>query len=53
MSHIFRYHGIPKTIISDRESIFVAHFWEQLHDCLGTHVIQILSYHPQTDGHTK
>jgi hypothetical protein len=28
LSHIIRYHGIPKTIISDRWSIFVAHFWE-------------------------
>jgi hypothetical protein len=39
ISHIFRHHGIPKTIISDRESIFVARFWEQLHECLGTHLI--------------
>jgi hypothetical protein len=30
ISHIVRYHGIPKTIISDRGSIFVARFWEQL-----------------------
>jgi hypothetical protein len=36
MSHIVRYHIISKTIISDRGSIFVAHFWEQLHECLGT-----------------
>jgi hypothetical protein len=28
MSHIVRYHGIPKTIISDKGYIFVAHFWE-------------------------
>jgi hypothetical protein len=28
MSHIVRYHGIPKTIIYDRGSIFVARFWE-------------------------
>jgi hypothetical protein len=32
-------HIVPKTIISDRESIFVARFWEQLHECLGTHLI--------------
>jgi hypothetical protein len=29
MSHIVRYHDIPKTIISDRGSILVARFWEQ------------------------
>jgi hypothetical protein len=39
MSHSVRYHGIPKTIISDRGSIFVARFWEQLHECLGIHLI--------------
>jgi hypothetical protein len=33
ISHIVRYHGIPKTIISDRGSIFVARLWEQLHEC--------------------
>jgi hypothetical protein len=53
MSHIVRYHGIQKTIISDRGSIFVAHFWEQLHECLGTHLIRSSAYHPQTDGQTE
>jgi hypothetical protein len=50
ISHIVCYHGIPKTIISDRGSIFVARFWEQLHECLGTHLIRSSAYHPQTDG---
>jgi hypothetical protein len=51
--HIVHYHGILKTIISDRGSIFIARFWEQLHECLGTHLIRSLAYHPQTDGQTK
>jgi hypothetical protein len=46
MSHIVRYHGILKTTISDRGSIFIARFWEQLHECLGTHLIQSSAYHP-------
>jgi hypothetical protein len=53
ISHIVRYHGIPKTIISDRGSIFVTHFLEQLHECLGTHLIRSSAYHPQTDGQTE
>jgi hypothetical protein len=52
-SHVVRYHGIPKTIISDRGSIFVAHFGEQLHECLGTRLIRSSAYHPQTDGQTE
>jgi hypothetical protein len=50
MDHIVRLHGIPKTIISDRGTQFVAHFWEQLHECLGTKLIHSSSYHPQTEG---
>jgi hypothetical protein len=53
MDHIVRLHGIPKTIISDRGTQFVARFWEQLHECLGTKLIRSSSYHPQTDGQTK
>jgi hypothetical protein len=53
MSHVVRYHDIPRTIISDRGSIFVACFWEQLHECLGTHLIQSSTYHSQIDGQTK
>jgi IS30 family transposase len=53
MDHIVRLHGIPKTIIFDRGTQFVAHFWEQLHECLGTKLIRRSSYHPQTDGQTE
>jgi hypothetical protein len=53
VDHIVRLHGIPKTIISDRGTQFVAHFWEQLHECLGTQLIRSSSYHPQTDGQTE
>jgi hypothetical protein len=53
ISHIVHYHGIPKIIIFDRGSIFVARFWEQLHECLGTHLIRSSTYHPQTDEQTE
>jgi hypothetical protein len=46
-------HGVPRTIISDRGSQFVARFWEQLHASLGTHLIHSSAYHPQTDGQTE
>jgi hypothetical protein len=53
MDHIVHLHGIPKTIISNRGTQFVARFWEQLHECLGTKLIRSSSYHPQTDGQTE
>ena len=50
INHILCLHGVPKTIISDRGTQFVACFWEQLHASLGTHLIRSSAYHPQTDG---
>jgi hypothetical protein len=46
-------HGVPKMTISDRWSQFVAHFWEQLHASLKTHLIHTLPYHPQMVGQTE
>jgi transposase InsO family protein len=53
MDQIVRLHGILKTIISDRGTQFVAHFWEQWHECLRTRLIRSSSYHPQTNGQTE
>ena len=53
IARIVSLHGIPKTIISDRVSQFVARFWEQLHAALGTQLIRSSAYHPQTDGQTE
>jgi hypothetical protein len=46
-------HGVLKTIIFDRGSQFVAHFWDQLHASLRTHLIHSSAYHPQTFGQTE
>ena len=46
-------HGVPKIIISDRGAQFVARFWEQLQESLGTKLIRSSAYHPQTDGQTE
>jgi transposase InsO family protein len=50
---IVRLHGVPKTILSDRGTQFVARFWGQVHESLGTKLIHSSSYHPQTDGQTE
>jgi transposase InsO family protein len=46
-------HGVPKSIVSDRGPQFTAHFWERLHQALGTHLIRSSAYHPQTSGQTE
>jgi IS30 family transposase len=53
MSRIVCLHGVPKKIVSDRGTQFTSHFWQQLHEALGTHLNFSSAYHPQTDGQTK
>jgi hypothetical protein len=53
LDQIVRLHGVPKTIISDREAQFIARFWEQLQYALGTKLIRSSAYHPQTDRQTE
>ena len=53
MARIVSFYSVPKMIISDRGSQFIAHFWEQLQASLGTQLIPSSAYHPQTDGQTE
>jgi hypothetical protein len=46
IAHVLCLHGVPKMIISDRGSQFVAHFWETLHTSLITHLIHSSAYRP-------
>jgi transposase InsO family protein len=50
---VVRLHGVPKTILSDRGTQFIARFWAQVQESLGTKLIHRSSYHPQTDGQTE
>jgi transposase InsO family protein len=50
MCQIVCLHGVLKKIVSDRGTQFTSHFWQQLHEALGTHLKFSLAYHPQTDG---
>ncbi|WVZ48654.1 hypothetical protein U9M48_000075 [Paspalum notatum var. saurae] len=47
IARIVSLHGVPVTITSDRGSVFVSRFWEQLQKSLGTKLIHSSAYHPR------
>ncbi|KAL2232453.1 UNVERIFIED_CONTAM: hypothetical protein Sindi_1425300 [Sesamum indicum] len=51
--HIVKYWGLPKDIISDRDSHFTSVFWTELFKLLGSTLSMSSSYHPQSDGQTE
>jgi hypothetical protein len=53
MKEIFRLHGIPKMVISDRDVKFTYAFWKELLAGLNTNLNCSTSYHPQIDGQTE
>ncbi|GKA08895.1 putative reverse transcriptase domain-containing protein [Tanacetum coccineum] len=53
MKEIVARHGIPVSIISDRDSHFTSRVWQSLHKALGTQLNLSTAYHPQTDGQSE
>ncbi|MCO5561715.1 hypothetical protein L7F22_015338 [Adiantum nelumboides] len=50
---IFKYHGMPKSIVSDRDPRMTSLFWQALFENLGTKLDFSSAYHPQTDGQSE
>ena len=47
---IVRLHGVPVSIVSDRDPRFMANFWKSFQRVIGTRLMMSTAFHPQTDG---
>ena len=53
MQYVFKLHGMPATIMSDRDTVFTSHFWQELMRLQGVQLAMSIAYHPQINGQTE
>jgi len=53
VSQVFKLHGMPLSIVSDRDPVFTSAFWREFFKLQGTSLDMSSSYHPQTDGQSE
>lgn len=50
LDNVVKLYGMPKTIVSDRDTIFLSHFWQELFKLYQVTLVFSTAYHPQSDG---
>jgi hypothetical protein len=53
LDNIFKLHGLPKVILTDRDPIFTSAVWQTMFKAMGVQLHLTSAYHPQTDGQTE
>ena len=52
-AEVYKLHGLPRTIVSDRDVLFMSLFWTHLNKLMGIKQCMSSAYHPETDGSTE
>ena len=53
INNVFKHHGLPKVIISDRDPRFTSEFWKELNSLIGINLHFTSGYHPESNGQTE
>ncbi|KAG7579311.1 Integrase catalytic core [Arabidopsis thaliana x Arabidopsis arenosa] len=53
LDNVFKLHGCPNSIVSDRDSVFTSEFWKEFFSLQGVTLKMTSAYHPQSDGQTE
>ena len=53
LKEVISRHGVPTSIISDRDPRFTSELWQSMHKSFGSQLDMSTAYHPQTDGQSK
>lgn len=53
MAQVYKLHGLPSAIVTDRDRVFTSQFWKELFSSADVQLQMSSAYHPQSDGQTE